>query len=90
MRKLTTLVVYVLYYILYITGNKTRNIDMSKISETLKYHYFEVVTSKILDFGGLLYEEVTKFNVVVCGRVFFTYPESFTQFQYKMIEKQHF
>ena len=54
---------------------------MSKISENLKYHYFEVVTSKILDFGGLLYEEVTKFNVVVYGRVFFTYPESFTQFQ---------
>ena len=63
---------------------------MSKISENLKYHYFEVVTSKILDFGGLLYEEVTKFNVVVYGRVFFTYPESFTQFQLKMIEKQHF
>ena len=81
MRKLTTLVFYVLYYIVYITGNKTRNIDMSKISENLKYHYFEVVTSKILDFGGLLYEEVTKFNVVVYGRVFFTYPESFTQFQ---------
>ena len=81
MRKLTTLVVYVLYYIVYITGNKTRNIDMSKISENLKYHYFEIVTSKILDFGGLLYEEVTKFNVVVYGRVFFTYPESFTQFQ---------
>ena len=54
---------------------------MSKISETSKYHYFEEVASKILVFGGLLYEEITKFNVGVHGRVFFTYTESFTQFQ---------
>ena len=35
---------------------------MSKISENLKYHYFEVVTSKILDFEGQTYEEVDYFS----------------------------
>ena len=37
MRKLTTSVGYVLYALLYIIGNKTRNIDMSKVSVTMKY-----------------------------------------------------
>ena len=62
MRKLTTLVVHVIYVLIYITGNKTSNIDMSDISETLKCHYFDVVTSEILDFGGHRYEEIKVCN----------------------------
>ena len=58
MRKLTTLVGYVLYALIYITDNKTTNFDKSKVSQTLKYHQFEVVTCEILDFEGAKYEEV--------------------------------
>ena len=38
MRKLTTSVDYVLYFLLYITENKIWTIDMSKISVTSKYN----------------------------------------------------
>ena len=38
MRKLTTPVKYVLYALLYETGNKIRHIGMSTVSVTLKYH----------------------------------------------------
>ena len=48
-----------LYALLYIARHKTKNIDMSKVSLTLKYHKFEVVISEILDFEGQKYEEVT-------------------------------
>ena len=37
-RKLTTLVGDMLCALLYITGYKTRNIDLSKVSVILKYH----------------------------------------------------
>ena len=37
---------------------------MSKVGETLKYHYFEVVTSEILDFEGQKYEKVDYFSKV--------------------------
>ena len=36
------------YALLYINGNKTRNIEMSNVSLNLKYHQFEVVNSKSL------------------------------------------
>ena len=58
MRTLTTLVGYVFYAVLWIIGNETRNIDMSTVCVTLKYHKFEVVTYEILDFEGHKYEEV--------------------------------
>ena len=35
---------------------------MCKVSLTLKYHQFEVVTSEILDFEGQKYEEVDYFS----------------------------
>ena len=46
----------------FIIGNKTRNVDMSKVSLTLRYHKFEVVTCEILDFEGQTYEEVDYFS----------------------------
>ena len=53
MMKYTTLVGYVFHALLYIIGNKSRNIDMTKVSITLKFHQFEVVTFEILDFEGI-------------------------------------
>ena len=38
MRKLSTLIGYVFHALLYIIGNKTMNIDMPKVSITLKFH----------------------------------------------------
>ena len=38
MREFTTLVGYVLYAFWLINENKARNIDMSKVNLTLKYH----------------------------------------------------
>ena len=38
MRKLTTLVGFVLQALSFITGKETKNVDMSKVSITLKYH----------------------------------------------------
>ena len=38
MKKLNTSVVHVLYVHLSITMTKTRNIDKSKVGDTLKYH----------------------------------------------------
>ena len=52
MRVFTTSVGYVFYVFGLINRNKARNIDISKISITLKYHQFEVVTSEILDCNG--------------------------------------
>ena len=46
---------------------------MSKVGETLKYHYFEVVTSEILDFEGQKYEEVDYFSKVCCSMSFSHY-----------------
>ena len=62
MREFTTSVGYVLYAFLLINGNKVRNIDMSKVSITLKYHQFEVVTSEILEFKGHKYEKIVFFR----------------------------
>ena len=50
MRKSNTLEIYVFYALQYVTLNKPRNIDMSDVSITMKYHQFEVMTSEILDF----------------------------------------
>ena len=63
MREFTTSVGYVLYAFLLINGNKARNNDMSKVSITLKYHQFEVVTSEIFVFKGHKYEEVDYFSL---------------------------
>jgi len=52
MWKLTSLFDYVLYPIVYITGDRKKNIDKSKISVTLKQHWFEVVDFEILEFEG--------------------------------------
>ena len=38
MRKLSTLVDYVLHALLFIIGNNTKNNDMSEVSITLKFH----------------------------------------------------
>ena len=38
MRKSNTLEIYVFYSLLYVTVNNTRNIDMSKVSITLRCH----------------------------------------------------
>ena len=62
MRKKTSLVDNVLCVLVYIEGNKISDIDMSKVSLTLKYHYFEVVNSEILDCEGQKYEEVDYFS----------------------------
>ena len=62
MRKLITSVGYVVYALLYITGNKTRNIELSNVSLTLKYHQFEVVNSEILDIEGQKYEGEDNFS----------------------------
>ena len=62
MRKLTTSTDSVFYVFMYITENNTRNIDMSTVSVTLKYHYFEEVAFAILDFEGHKYEEIDYFS----------------------------
>ena len=62
MRQFTTSVGYVLYAFLLINGNKARNIDMSKVSITLKYHQFEVVTSEIIDFKVPKYKKIDFFS----------------------------
>ena len=62
MRKLTTSVSYVLYAILYINGNEPRNIGISTLSVTLKYHYFGVRVFEILDLERQKYEEVDYFS----------------------------
>ena len=56
MWKLTFLFDYVLNAIVYITGDKKKNIDKSKISLTLKQHWFKVVDFEILEFEGTKYE----------------------------------
>ena len=62
MWKLTSLFGYVLYAIVYITDDKKKNIDKSKISSTLKQQWFEVVDFEILEFEGTRYEEVDYFS----------------------------
>ena len=59
MWKLTSLFDYVLYAIVYITGDKKKNIDKSKISLTLKQHWFEVVDFEILEFEGTSMRKLT-------------------------------
>ena len=56
MWKLTFLFDYVLNAIVFITGDKKKNIDKSKISLTLKQNWFEVVDFEILEFEGTKYE----------------------------------
>ena len=58
MRKLTTSVGDDLPVISNIISIESKYIPETELSETSKYHYFEVVTFEILDFKGHKYEEV--------------------------------
>ena len=58
MRKLTTLVGYVLLDLNSKFFIEIDYIHKSKLSISLKYHWIEVVTYEILDFEGHKYEEV--------------------------------
>ena len=58
MRKLTTLVGDELLVLSGIIIIEIMYIPKTKLSKTLKYHYFEVVTFEILDLEGHRYEEV--------------------------------
>ena len=62
MRKLTNLVGDVLLDFNNMIFIKINYIHKTKLSITLKYHWFEVVTFKILDFEGHKYEEVDFFS----------------------------
>ena len=62
MRKLTTSVGDDLSVISDIIFIEIKYIHKTKLSETLKYHYFEVVTFEILDFEGHKYEKVDFFS----------------------------
>ena len=62
MRKLTTLVADELSDLNDITFIEINYIHKIKLSITMKYHYFEVVTSKNLDSEGHKYKEVDYFN----------------------------
>ena len=62
MRKLTFPVVEDISVISNIIVIEIQNIPKIKLSKTLKYHYFEVVTFEILDFEGHKYEEVDFFS----------------------------
>ena len=62
MRKLTSLVVEDLSVIGNIIVIEIKYITKTKLSKTLKYHYFEVVTFEILDFESHKYEEVDFFS----------------------------
>ena len=61
MRKLTTSVDDVLLDFFNMVFIKINYIHRTKLSITLKYHLFEVVTFKILDFECHKYEEVDYF-----------------------------
>ena len=56
MRKLTTLVGDELLVLSEIIIIEILYIPKTKLSKTLKYHYFEVVTFEILDLEGHRYE----------------------------------
>ena len=62
MRKLNTSVGDELSVIIYIFVIEIKYIQKTKLSKTLKYHYFEVVTFEILDFEGHKYEKVDLFS----------------------------
>ena len=62
MRKLTTSVDDVLLDVNNIIFIEISYIHKSKLSITLKYHCFEVVTFEILDFEDYKYEEVDYFS----------------------------
>ena len=62
MRKRTNLVGDVLFYFNNMVFMKIHYIHETKLSITLKYHWFEVVTYEILDFEGHKYEEVDYFS----------------------------
>ena len=62
MRKLTNLVGDVLLDFNNMIFIKINYIHKTKLSITLKYHWFEVVTFEILDFEGHKYEEVDYFS----------------------------
>ena len=46
----------------YVTVNETRNTDMPKVSITLNYHLYEVVSSEFLDFEDHKYEIIDFFS----------------------------
>ena len=58
MRKLTNLVSDVFLDFSNMIPIKVNYIHKTQLNITLKYHWFEVVTYKILDFEGHKYEEV--------------------------------
>ena len=58
MRKITNLVGDVLLHCSNIIFIKINYILKTKLSLTMKYHWFDVVTIEILDFEGHKYEEV--------------------------------
>jgi len=62
MRKSDTLEIDIFYALLYVTVNETRNIDMPKVSITLNYHLYEVVSSEFLDFEDHKYEIIDFFS----------------------------
>ena len=62
MKKLTNLVGYVLLDFSNMVFIKISYIHKTKLSITLKYHWFEVVTFKILDSEGHKYEKVDYFS----------------------------
>ena len=62
MKKLTNLVDDVLLDFSNMVFIKIIYIHKTKLSITLKYHWFEVVTFEILDFEGHKYEEVNYFS----------------------------
>ena len=62
MRKLTTLVDDELLVFNKIIVIEIMYIPKTKLSKTLKFHYFEVVTFEILDFEGHKYGEFDYFS----------------------------
>ena len=62
MRKLTTSVDSVLLNLSDINFIEIDYINKNKLSITLQYHLFEVVTFEIFDFEGHKYERVDCFN----------------------------
>ena len=62
MRKLTTLVGDELLVISNIIVIEIKYIHETKLSITMKYHWFEVVTFEILDLEGHRFEEVEYFS----------------------------
>ena len=62
MRKMTTVVGDELLVLNSIIVIELKYIPMTKLSETLRYHQFEVVIFEILDFEGHKYEKIDFFS----------------------------